>query len=140
MNKFFYLFAAVLFFLGCNSKEVIVDDDFRNDLGRENYRIAADLYLDEFNNSLDSLTYDFYLTYLNSHEVSSTKGLTDKIKKADGHFFRAKNKAFLLVLDYGKEKCMIGDISSTTIQDTVYWYKADEIIPSVKEFASKLKY
>ncbi len=140
MKRFFYLFIIILAFQACNSKEIIVNDDFRNDLATENSRIAANLYLDEFNENLENLTYDFYLTYINSHESLSAKGLTDKIKKADGHYFKTKNNAFLLVLYYNKEKCMLGDISSTTVQDTIYWYKADEKNPSVKEFASRIKF
>jgi len=140
MKRYFYLFLIVLLFQACSSKEIIVDDDFRNDLATENSRIAADLYLDEFNNNLEYLTYDFYLTYLNHHESLSAKGLTNKIKKADGHFFKTKNKAFLLVLYYNNEKCIVGDISSSTFLDTVYWYKTNEIFPGVKDFASKIKF
>lgn len=140
MEKYFYLLLIVLSFQSCNSKEIIINDDFRNDLGTENNRIAADLYLDEFNGNLENLTYDFYLTYINSHESLSAKGLTDNIKKADGHYFRTKNKAFLLVLYYSKEKCILGDISSTTLQDTIYWYKTSEKIPTVKEFATNIKF
>lgn len=141
MKRYFYLLIIIFVIQGCNSSQVvIVDDDFRNDLATENSRIAADLFLDEFNNNLENLTYDYYLTYINVHESLSAKGLTDKIKKADGHLFKAKNRAFLLVLYYENEKCILGDISSTTLQDTIYWFKQDEKIPTVREFAGKIKF
>lgn len=138
MKKITLLFFIVI--VSACSSSIIVNDDFRNDLGTENLRIAADLLDEEFNYDIESLTYEYYLRYLGENEVYSSKGLTAKVKLADDYFFKAKKNAFLLVLYYGKEKCIIGDISSTSNVDTIYWYKGNEIPPSAKEFANKIKF
>ena len=134
---------TLLFFIvivsSCSSS-IIVNDDFRNDLGTENLRIAADLLDEEFNNNLETLTYEYYLRYLGENEVYSSKGLAAKIKQADDYFFKARENAFLLILYYDNEKCIISDISTTSNVDTVYWYKKNEIRPSAKEFANKIKF
>jgi hypothetical protein len=134
------LLSLIIIIYSCTPSSLIVNDDFRNDLGTENLRIAANLLDEEFNYNIESLTYEYYLLYLSENEVYSAKGLADKITKAEDYFFKAKKNAFLLVLYYKNEKCIIGDISSTSFIDTIYWYMKNEIVPSIKEFANNIKF
>jgi len=53
------------------------------------------LYLDVFKGNLDSMSYDYYIVYLSTHEASSAKGLGDRIKCADRKYFETSKEAFL---------------------------------------------
>ena len=71
------IISLLLLFVGCNSKQsdYIINDDFLQDLSSENNRVWGDLYEDVFNEQLDSLTYDYYINYLDSTQLSAAEGL-----------------------------------------------------------------
>jgi hypothetical protein len=131
-----FLFISVA---GC-SKVTIVTDDFLNDLASEDNRIAGQLYLDVYNKNLDTLTYEAYMNYLKTNEALSAQGLFTKIQKARGHYFKSKINAFLITLFYSNENEIVCDNSGTSFIDSVYIYKSNEPIPSLKEFSDKIKF
>jgi hypothetical protein len=125
---------------GCCSKEIIVNDDFLNDLASEDNRLAGELYLDKYNKNLDSLTYESYLIYLKTNEAPSAKGLYYKIEKAKEHYFKTKKTGFLLTLFYVDENEIVCDNSGTSFIDSTHIYKPGEVIPSLKVFSEKVKF
>jgi hypothetical protein len=126
--------------LGCFSKEIIVNSDFLGDLASEDNRIAGQLFLDVYNKDLDTLTFDYYINYLKGNETPAAQGLYLKILKAKEHYFKTKKNAFLLVLYFENEKCIVCDNSSTGLIDSTRFYKPNEIIPNVKTFSEKIKF
>lgn len=111
-----------LFFFGCSTcrnQEPIVDADFLNDLGIENYRIAAKLWLDVYNMDLSSMTYEDYIKYLIENPMPSAQGLVDKIKLADDKYFTANDSTFTIVLWYSTEMKVVVDDAYTSDPDTV---------------------
>ena len=125
----------------CSVKEIEnIDDHFYTDLASENNRIAGGLYLDVFNESLDSLTYDFYIAYLDSNEMPSAKGLTKTVRKADQHYFKTSKFAFIILLRYNSAGKIVGDNSSTAFIDTVINLNQNGTIPNLEEIAGKMKF
>ncbi len=129
--------------IGCNPKtcsDVQLTDDFYNDLASEDNRIGSELYLDVFNNNLDTLTYNYYITYLSKHEAPSAEGLVETIKCADEKYLLAEKSDFVLVLLYKNKHTIVGDNSRTEISvDSVYIYSPEGVLPSLRKFAEKLK-
>ena len=117
-----------------------LDNDFEQDLSSEDTRIAADLYLDVFNKDLDSLTYEYFINYLQNNEKPSAHGITEIIENADEHYFKTKKNAFLLVLYYKSCRRILCDNSSTFSLDTTHIYNKNEAVPKLSEFADKIKF
>ena len=138
MKRLFVLLIISVLFGSC-SKEIIINDDFLNDLGSEDSRIGGELYLDKYNHNLDSLTYESFISYLRTHEAPAAKGLCEKIEKAKEHYFVTKKTAFIITLFYETENEIVCDKSGTSFVDSVHVYKQGEVIPSLKAFSEKVK-
>jgi hypothetical protein len=141
MKIYLVLGFVILLIIGCTcSKEIcVVDDDFLGDLSSEDNHIAGELYLDVFKGNLDSLSYDYYIVYLSNHEVPSAKGLGDRIKCADQHYFKTSKEGFLVLLYFQSAEKIVGDNSSTAFIDTVINLNKNGPIPTLKEIADKMK-
>lgn len=121
MKKIFFVF-TITFLFGCCTcvdNELIVDADFLNDLGSENYRINGELYLDVYNMNLTGLTYDAYIKYLTDNLKPSAEGLVDKIKLADDKYFTTTDSSFVIVLWYPRDMKVVVDNAYTSDPDTV---------------------
>ena len=133
----------LLVITGCSQKDCVdvkLDDDFLNDLASEDNKLASELYLDYFNGSLDTLTYNYYIGYLSKHEAPSAEGLAETIQCADEKYLLADSSYFILVLHYKDKRTFIGDDSRTQISvDSVYIYSPEGAVPSVEYFAEKMR-
>ncbi len=121
MKKFYCLFLFTFLF-GCSAcvdTEQVVDADFLNDLGIENYRIRGGLYLDEFNMDLTTLTYDYYINYVSSNLKPSAEGLVDIIKSAEDYYFTSNDSTFAIVLWYPNDKKVVVDDAYTSTVEAV---------------------
>ena len=115
-------------------------EDFYSDLASENNRINALLYLDEFDENLESLTYDYYIRYLRKNVMPSAKELPEKIQQADDYYFRVKKTSFMIILLYREEKILLGDIASTEFLDTLITIQSGEVTPDLTDVAEKLEF
>jgi len=135
------LFLLILI-AGCNCQqsEFIINDDFLQDISSENNRIWGELYLDVFNGNLSTLTYDYYIDYLDSTQHTSAEGMAEKIKVANLKLLKPENQTFWLLLYYEKEDLIIADDESTDIgtADTVITYDNNSIPPDLSFYASEL--
>lgn len=133
-----------LLIIGCSPKtcsDLQLTDDFYNDLASEDNRIGSELYLDVFNNNLDTLTYNYYIGYLSRHVAPSAEGLVETIQCADEKYLQAGKSDFVLVLLYKNKHTIVGDNSSTQVSvDSVYVYSPEGAAPSLKDFAEQLKH
>lgn len=139
MKKLLIL-VSIIIFCCCASSPTIekkVNQEFLSDLSSENNRLEAELYLDVFDSNLESLTYDYYLTYITKHEAPSAKGFSSIVKTADYHFFKAQKEKFILALLYKEEKVVICDDSHTPFIDTCYQVSEKSSFPELAEFAKK---
>ncbi len=116
------------------------NDNFYNDLASENNRIWGDLLLDVFEDDLDSLTYDYYIKYLEENRMFSAKDLCENIKKANQYFFDSNQENFVILLLYSKQNIIVGDIASTTKLDTLVTWPEDSMPPSFNLIVSQLTY
>ncbi|MBI5477104.1 MAG: hypothetical protein HY964_10265 [Ignavibacteriales bacterium] len=133
-------FIIVLLLAGCvctNNLDSRLNQDFLNDMGSENNKLAGDLWLDYFNEDLSGLTYDYYLTFITKHESPAAKGFSAIIKDADYHYFKAKKDLFVVALYYKKENKIICDNSDTPKLDSVKAYGVNDTIPELSVFAEK---
>jgi len=135
MKKITYTLISLFFFgcSACRNQEPIVDADFLNDLGIENYRIAAKLWLDVYNMDLSSMTYEDYIKYLIENPMPSAQGLVDKIKMADDKYFTTTDSTFTIVLLYKHDWKIVIDNSSSSFVEKIY--NADSI-ETIKQFCS----
>ena len=110
-----------LFLCSCSSVSSIVEvnDEYLMDLAKENYRLGATMYLDEFDEDLSSLTYDFYINYVVQYQAPAAENLSVKIKAADQYDFLALSDGFIITLFYKTQNKIIGDDSRTALIDTV---------------------
>lgn len=134
MKKIYTAIFISVILSGCCYK-TIVNDEFISTFSSENRRIAGKLYLDVFNGNLDTLTYDYYINYLQNNEVNSSVGITNKIRKADMHYFEPSDTNFVIILYYGRENTVLGDISNTFPLDTIYQTHGT---PNLESLADKL--
>jgi hypothetical protein len=127
---------------GCCSKDCVdvkLGDDFLNDLASEDNKLASELYLDYFNGNLDTLTYDYYIGYLEKNEAPSAEGLAKTIQCADEKYLLADSSYFILVLHFSDKRTFIGDDSRTQVSvDSVYTYSPEGALPSVQYFAEQM--
>lgn len=121
MKKILFVFTITLLFgcSACVNNEPVVDADFLNDLGSENYRINGELYFDVYHMDLTGLTYDAYIKYLTNNLKPSAEGLVDKIKLADDKYFTSNDSAFVIVLLYSRDMTVVVDDAYTSDPDTV---------------------
>ena len=94
MRRLIIPIAAIFSLLiGCCSKDCVdvkLSDDFYNDLASEDNRIGSELYLDVFNENLDTLSYDYYINYLRANLAPSAEGLPDLIQCADDKYLSCR--------------------------------------------------
>jgi len=130
--------------LGCCADfiqtESKLNEAFQEQFKTENRRIRGVLYLTRFNKDLDSLTYDFYIQYLDSCNTPSAKGLAEVIRSSDEHYFQTRKNSFLIALLYKKERAILIDDAFTNKLDTVFVVKAGDELPNLKEFSKKIKF
>jgi hypothetical protein len=120
-SKFKVLILLFLFLYACSSVSSVVDvnDEYLMDLAKENYRLGATMYLDEFDEDLSSLTYDFYINYVEEYQAPAAENLSVKIKAADQYDFLVVSDGFIITLLYKTQNRIIGDDSRTALIDTV---------------------
>ncbi|MBK7105916.1 MAG: hypothetical protein IPH62_11595 [Ignavibacteriae bacterium] len=121
MKKYLF-FVLLVFSLGscCTTINYLtIDDEFLVDLSSENNKISADLLLDEFDGSLDSLTYQFYLEYIKIYHGYSSEYLYERINLADDVLFQPYSQGFIIILRYLKLNKIIIDDSFTPFHDQV---------------------
>lgn len=129
-SKFRVFTLLSLFFYSCSSVSTIVEvnDDYVMDLAKENYRLGATMYLDEFDEDLSPLTYDFYINYVEQYHAPAAENLSMKIKAADQYDFLTLNDGFIITLLYKTQKRIIGDDSRTALIDTVIFISNESTI------------
>ena len=141
MKKFLILSTALLLIVSCSPSITTIkeiDDHFLYDLGSENNRIAADLQETVFENGLDTLSYEYYINYLDKNSTPSAKGLVCMIRKADGKYFETNEHSFFLVLYYKCNGQIIGDYSETAFVDTVITIDGENDILSFRNLVKKM--
>lgn len=143
MRRLIISIAAIFSLLtGCCSKDCVdvkLSDDFYNDLASEDNRIGSELYLDVFNENLDTLSYDYYISYLRANLAPSAEGLPELIQCANDKYLLADSSYFILVLQYKDNRTIIGDDSRTQVSvDSVYLYSPEGAVPSLKHFAEEI--
>jgi hypothetical protein len=143
MKKLIILFSIIFFSSGCCTfRGLDIGDRFLTAFPSENNKIQGELYLDVFNNNLDTLTYEYYMHYFSDKEKTtpSIEGIMCTVKKADQHYFKTKKNAFLILLFYSGEKEIIGDNSHTAFIDTVIKLHQNDTIPSLEAVAAKMRF
>lgn len=141
MKNILYFSVVLVIIVSCSPSITTIkeiDDHFFFDLGSENNRIAADLLETNFEDGLDTLSYDYYLEYLDKNSTPSAKGLVCLIKKADVKYFETNEHSFFLVLYYKCNGQIIGDYSETAFVDTVITIDGKSDIPSFRNLVKKL--
>jgi hypothetical protein len=138
MKKLYLLFLFVS--ISCCTEKEVINTDFINDLASTDNRLAGQLFEDVYKGNLDTLTYESYISYVKINEAPSAKGVVGIIQKATDHYFKSKKYGFLLILYYSNEREIVCDKSGTSFIDSVYIYKANEPIPSLKEFSDKINF
>ena len=123
----------------CRSNEYL-DEDFYADLWSENNRLNAQLYLDVFEQNLDTLTYDYYLNYLKINLAPSAKGLPEKIETASEYLFETKKTSFMIILLYEEDHRIVADIATTAFLDTLINTTDSSTSPDLKEVAGMLDF
>ena len=141
MKKYLLLSTTLLLIVSCSPSITTIkeiDDHFIYDLGSENNRIAAELQETVFENGLDTLSYDYYISFIDKNSTPSAEGLVSLIKKADAKYFETNEHSFFLVLYYRCNGEIIGDYSETSIVDTVITIDGENDILSFRNLVKKL--
>ena len=94
------ILSAILYSCCSVSSVIDVNDDYMLDLASENHRLSGAMYLDEFDEDLSLLTYDFYINYVEQYQAPSAENLSMKIKAADQYDFLAVSDGFIITLLY----------------------------------------
>lgn len=121
MKKRLLLILPLFVYYSCCSTSSIVEvnNDFLMDLASENYRLSGAMYLDEFNEDLSPLSYEYYINYVEQHQAPAAENLAVKIKSADEYDFLPLTDGFVITLLYINQNKIIGDDSRTALIDTV---------------------
>lgn len=129
-SKFKVLILLFLFLYSCSSVSSVIEvnDDYLMDLAKENYRLGATMYLDEFDEDLSQLTYDFYINYVEQYHAPAAENLSMKIKAADQYDFLSFTDGFVITLLYKSQDRIIGDDSRTALIDTVIFVEKESQI------------
>jgi hypothetical protein len=122
----------------CSVSPIVeVNDDFLMDIASENYRLGGEMYLDEFEEDLSSLSYAYYINYLTQHQAPSAEELSNKIKSADEYYFGSKVDGFFITLLYKSQNTIVGDDSRTALVDTVFNLQGQSTIPGLENIAEQ---
>lgn len=140
MKKNLLIISILITYVSCctTTSLVEVSDDFLMDLASENYRLGGGLYLDEFEEDLSPLSYEFYINYVEQHQAPSAENLAIKIKAADEYYFLSLKDRFIITLLYKDQNKIIGDDSRTALIDTVISLNSASGIPSLSDISSKI--
>ena len=123
----------------CTTTSIVkVDDDFLLDLASENYRLSGAMYLDEFDEDLSLLTYEFYINYVEQHQALEAENLSNKIRSADVYDFLPLIDGFVITLLYKNQNKIIGDDSRTALIDTVVFINNESQIFDLNTISKKL--
>lgn len=131
--------AFALVMLASCDDSIVVTQAFLTDLGSENCRLASDMSLDVFKGPLDTLTYEFYLSYVEQHQAISAKGLADGIRKSSDHYLRGHGSMFLLGLLFDKERKLVMDKSRTTRIDSLVTWNEGDPAPRLEDVVAKMQ-
>jgi len=138
MKKYSTLFTILLLFQ-CTPNVPInekINDAFCDDFRNINKNIRGTLYLDVFNKNLDSLTYNFYITYMKEHIQNSAKDLPALIERASSYIFKTRKNSFLIGLLYKEERKIIIDDAYTAKLDTIISIKDGAAFPDLSLIAN----
>lgn len=134
MKKVCLIILIATYLVGCSSAKLSpTSEEFGFDLASENNRIAAELMIMEYNNNLESLTLERYLSYLDSNHTPSAEGIVEVIKSADENEFKAEKDNFILGLQFNDSRTIIIDNSSTSFLDFDSTYQQSTNLPSIDE-------
>ncbi len=122
----------------CTSRQVVISDDFFNDLSSENYRLYGLLSIKTPGKDLSFLKYDSYIDNLEKNRMPASEDLVKKIKSADDYYFESSKRSFTVILYYKKSCKIIVDSATTTFIDFVE--RPEGCRPSIKleEYKSKI--
>ena len=140
--KLLYPFALLLLLgsFNCNNNKPTINDDFLQDLSSEDNRIWGELYLDVFNENFNKLTFNYYISYLDSTQHTAAEGIVDKINEADLKLLKTQKKTFWVLLYYKNQNLIIADDASTDIGtvDTSIIYTDKTTLPNLEYYAEKI--
>jgi len=115
MKNIFILFLLLIIANCATLKQK--NDALLSDLSTANVNLRGFLKVKVYNGDLSSMTYDDYLRYLKENEVVSNKGITEKIKKSDDHYFEATKNSFSVGLVFYKKRLILYDDANTSKPD-----------------------
>jgi len=131
-------FIFALCFSSCCHSNLIVTDHFRSVLSSANNRIWGELYRDKrFKGDFKNLTFDVYISHLDSTLKPSEEGVVKSIKSAEAALLKSHGQTFWVLLYYKNDKVILADDTSTDMgtPDTTIAYTKDLGFPDLEEFA-----
>lgn len=140
MKKILVVSSIILIIVSCSpsvTTVIEVDQHFLSVLGSENNQLAGELLETVLMEGLDTLSYEYYIDYLDKNGKPSAKGLVEVIKSADAKYFETNEHSFFLVLYYKCNGEIIGDYSETSIVDTIITIDGKNDIPSFMNLVKK---
>lgn len=134
----------VLLFLSLSFADTIdvskrITQDFLLDLASVNNFVAAELYLDQFNEDLSSLDFSDYITNIKKYKPKSAKNLNEVISQADEHIFHSSKEYFVILLYFKKEGYVIIDNSLTSFPEFADFAKNPDLNLLLKSHLSGIK-
>lgn len=134
----------VLLFLSLSFADTIdvskrITQDFLLDLASVNNFVAAELYLDQFNEDLSSLDFSDYITNIKKYKPKSAKNLIEVISQADEHIFHSSKEYFVILLYFKKEGYVIIDNSLTSCPEFADYAKNPDLNLLLKSHLSGVK-
>lgn len=138
MKRAIFILSVCILVVSCLNPKF--DSTFSERFITENGRVRGELYRFKYHNNLESLTYDYYLHFIDSCKIPSVEGLVESIRGADKYYFETRKNSFLIALLYKKERTIFVDNAYTSKLDTIYVLKENESFPVLKDFAHKIKF
>jgi hypothetical protein len=110
----------ILILTSCTvSRKSVSVDEFSMDFARANVQLRGELKrYSIYKDDLSTLTYEEYLKFLKGVEGKSTKNITMIVKKADPHYFIARQNTFLIVIYCKELNLLIFDDANTAFCDS----------------------
>jgi len=140
MKKIFILFLLLIISSCATLKEK--NSAFLLSLGSENVRLRGNLARNECRDGFKSLTYEKYLDYLKEKEVVASKGLSEKIKESDDHYFETTDDSFAIGLVFYKKRLILYDdahSSKIIFENDTGTFDAKTKTPLLSDYVKKAK-